>query len=1356
MSSRGETEQLNEQPTYSVVDHSHKDVIHRPFFSYITFSWITPLLKKGSRAPLQEEDLPDLSEKDSAHQTAKPVLEDFWAQYKTYKSTEGSHAPSFTSALVRHFLFRYIVSLVLAGIAVASAIIQPLLISDVVNLLDPTADHSSPIIKTVWGYGLLYFALSVGTAFAAYNKEAMYLDFNVELRAIVIGAVYSKALKLSAKSQQEYGPGTVNSLISTDVLMISKFPKMLAASITCVAQIVLALYLLARLLGVTTILTAGLFVLLTVLTLQFIREFVKCQGQYMKHLDKRTKLLRELIYGMKSLKLEAAEKHEAARIEEPRNEQLKLLKTMTMWFLGVIFAIIIQQDFLPYVTIIGYTQFGGSINASTVFPILGLIAALGEPSGMLGGAVMGTLQAFPSLKRVSKFLLAEEILPHDVPERLALDAKTADLPAITIDRASFSWETTPDAKDLKETSKGSTKANKAGGKKGADKKGAEMQEREKETTSVNTVVVEAEQEAKGETAGSDKPKEAFKLSDITLEIPRGALVAIVGPVGSGKSSLLSAMVGSMRKVGSGSATLVGSIGYCAQDPWVVSGTLEENIRGFSADLSHADVSKAVEAACLTRDIEAFPHGLGTRVGEKGISLSGGQKARTQLCRAIASNADIFLLDDPLAALDAQVGKTIFDKTILGSMKGKTVVLVTHQLHLISKADMVVVLNGGKVAESGTFTELMNLPEGVLANMMKNYAVEGREDEVVQDEPDKEKDGGDLEEIEQALKKFEEQKLIAEDRQQGIVSGAVIWRYFKNGGLLLALFPLLWLPFAVFLAAFGNIIMVIWSDNSWGWSDSQYFQLYWIVGTVKLASNLMSVTCWYVLNYRASKAYHHNALTALVRAPLGWFDGQPAGRIINRMTVDVLQMDLTLSQDLVNLFDCGIMFFSAVVMVAYGTPYILIAFAILSIPSVWAFRFFQGSYRELKRLSSILKSPLSAHCSETFYGIPSIKAYRWEASFVARQEHTTDLASKALLLMDSAKLWISLRMALFTSIIVLTGLILAEVGVVEGSAAGLMLVGLINLASLLNIVLLMISMTEASFNAVERMDYYAGKLPMERQVGTVKVSDAWPQSGAIDIKDLEIRYDSTAAPVLQDLSVSIRAGEKVAVCGRSGAGKSTLMLALFRIVEAYKGSIHVDGQDISELDLDTLRERLQIIPQEPILFSGTFRSNIDRRGKRTDQEIWKALEMAGMKEYISGLPSQLDAEVTEGGANLSSGQRQLIVLSKAILSNAKIIIMDEATASVDHEADERIQEMVSSHFKHCTVVSIAHRLNTIAGFDKVLVLKDGRFVEFDTPHVLLANPESLFADLVEATGQANAALIRDIAARHEAEKNVTEV
>ncbi|KAI8906138.1 P-loop containing nucleoside triphosphate hydrolase protein [Powellomyces hirtus] len=1173
----------------------------------------------------------------------------------------------------------------------------------------------------------------------------MYLDMQVELRAIVVGAVYGKALRLSTKSQQDFGAGTVNSMINADVQLIGSFPMYLTRVITCTVQIILALYLLARLLGVTTSITAGAFVLLSVLTVVCINQFARNQGRYMKALDKRTKLLRELIYGIKSLKLEASEKHEATRIEDARNLQLGDLRRMIGWMFLVFVCVIVQQDFIPTITIIGYTQFGGAINATTVFPILGLLSALMEPSGMLGGSIMRLSQSLPSLKRVSTFLLAEEIRPDETTRRLSLDAANADTPAISLTRANFSWEASTPTDDASDQKIDHTEelAVKDVHTRGSEDKDASM----------NTVVVKEVEEVDG----LDKPKQGFHLSDISLDILRGSLVAIVGPVGSGKSSMLSALVGAMRKTG-GTATVTGSIGYCAQEPWVLSGTLEQNIRGFSGDLSQADVADAVSAVCLDRDIQAFPHGLGTRVGEKGISLSGGQKARLAIGRAIASNPDIYLLDDPLAALDAQVGKTIFEKTICGSMRGKTVLLATHQLHLISKADIVVVLNGGKVAESGSFSELMEIPGGVFANMMKNYAVE----ENVDDGKDTVVEGQSLlpeQEGEKALKEYEEQLAIAEDRQQGLVEFSVVLRYFKTGGFFLALLPLILFPIGIGMNSFAAILMVIWADNEWNWTDDRYFTLYYSIGIVKLFSILLTTVLWFSLGYRASKSYHHNALMALIRAPLGWFDGQPAGRIINRMTTDVLQLDLSLAQDIINLVDTTAMFLANVVIVAYGTPFILILFAVMSIPSVWAFRFFQASYRELKRLSSILKSPLAAHCSETFNGIPSIKAYRWETSFVARQEATTDSANKAILLTDSAKLWISLRMTLLTSVIVLASVMLAEIGVVDGSAAGLMLVGAINLGTLLNVVLLMIGMTEASFNAVERLDYYAGKLPIEKSTGTDKVDDTWPRSGGIVIENLEIRYDTTAesaSPVLQNLSVVIRPEEKVAVCGRSGAGKSTLMLALFRIVEASKGTIRIDGQDISKIDLDTLRDRLQIIPQEPILFSGTFRSNVDRWGKRTDQEIWNALDMAGMKEYISSLPGQLEAEVSEGGSNMSSGQRQLIVLTKAILSNAKIIIMDEATAAVDHEADERIQEMISTHFKHCTVISIAHRLNTIAGFDKVLVLRDGRFVEFDSPHVLLADPSSLFTDLVEASGSANAAVIRDIVARHQAEQDAVEM
>ncbi|KAJ3153087.1 hypothetical protein HDU86_005385 [Geranomyces michiganensis] len=436
---------------------------------------------------------------------------------------------------------------------------------------------------------------------------------------------------------------------------------------------------------------------------------------------------------------------------------------------------------------------------------------------------------------------------------------------------------------------------------------------------------------------------------------------------------------------------------------------------------------------------------------------------------------------------------------------------------------------------------------------------------------------------------------------------------------------------------------------------------------------------------------------------------------------------------------------SVVVLAYGSPYMLILFAVLAAPATALFRYFQASYREVKRLASLLQSPLSAHVSETLGGISTIKNYNWTDSFIRRQEEVTDRSNTAVLLLVAIQFWLLLRLSLLSGFIVFFAMILAGAGLVSSATSGLMLVSAINISTLINNTLRDIGDMEASFNSVERLEHYAYHLPKERSIGTAKVDTAWPSAGAIKFDNFTVGYSIDLPPVIKGLSLDVRPGEHIAIVGRTGAGKTSLCAALFRLMEATSGSIVIDGQDISALDLDVLRKRLVIVPQEPLLFAGTIRSNVDRHAEFSEQAIWHALDLVGMKDFVASQDLKLEAPVSEGGANLSSGQRQLLVLAKSLLiQNLRVLVLDESTAAVDGEGDVRIGDLIRDHFNGTTVICIAHRLASIADFDRVAVMDQGRLVELGTPAELLDRADGEFAGMVAATGPSNAARIRDIA------------
>ncbi|KAL2914282.1 hypothetical protein HK105_206228 [Polyrhizophydium stewartii] len=1327
--------------------------IRRGPISFVTLSWLNPLLQRGARKPLDEKDLPDISDNDKAFAASK-ALASFDARLAAHlASPTTARAPSLAGALFAAFGPFFIGGLLLQAAVVGSTIIRPLLIPQVLRALAyksfPQVDVSGLWTTSIYGLAGILFAFQLLLAIVTYTFESMLVNLGIKVNSAVVGAIYAKALRLSPRSRQAFPEGKISTLASSDAAIIDGFAHSFFVTIGNVVQIALALYYLSHYFGYATWAAIGIFLGFAFVQLGILPFMGAAVDGYMGTLDKRTKVLREFLYGVKIIKYQALEEHFQTSISKVRTNQLVALKKISFVFFGLFFTLVAQQMLVAPASIAVYAAINGKVTAEDIFTGLGLISALIGPSSTILQTLSSVLQITVSYNRVVEFLLAEEVKPDEVSQLLDQDAST-DSTALKMSAATFTWEEArKDDEDEKPKSKRriTKKKQKAAAKAEAEAKAAADAAAATATEAGTDAPAEGAAKKDGD-AESDKPA-PFALHDITLDIPRGSLVAVVGSVGSGKSSFLSALIGGMRKT-AGNSALFGSVAYCAQEPWILTGTIEENIV-FGDDAVRARIPDAIAAACLDRDLEILPNGLGTQIGEKGINLSGGQKARVALARAIARDADIYLLDDPIAALDAHVGKKVFDDAICGVLRGKTVILVTHQLHLLPKVDMVVVLDEGRIVETGAFRELMAREDGALAEIMKDYHFDDAETETAKEAVDAdEADGDKPENLAKVVKAFEEEKAVEEDRRVGAFTFETVRSYFLAGGYwFLGLFI-----FSVVLYAgmdsFIQIYLSLWTSERWAISQSDYLKIYIGINCVMLLSVVINLVANFVGGYASGKALHDRALAGLIRAPMGFFDGQPIGRILNRMTTDVRTLDMQMAMGLINFTANFVMFITSVILVSYAAPYILILFAVILVLAILMFRIYQKSYRELKRLQSIMQSPLVAHISESLNGIPTILAYKVKGRFVSEQQRKMDMSNASTMFISSAQVWLALRLSVMSSTVILLLLVLTGSGTIDSAAIGLALVYAMNLGDALMAFLLFFGQTEAQFNSVERLNHYARNLPAEaaRELSADPKDGAWPTAGALAIRGLEIRYPSRPDhAVIQQLSLDIQPGEKVGVVGRTGSGKSTLMTALFRIMEASKGSIAIDGIDIAALGLKTLRSRLQIIPQEPVLFKGTVRSNLDFATKYTDDELWAALDLVGLKDFVGSLDGKLDAAIEENGANLSMGQRQLMCLCKAILAKPKVLIMDEATASVDAEADKRIQESIETQFAATTVLSIAHRLNTIAAFDRVLVLDTGRIAEFDAPHVLLGRAGSVFGDMVEATGAANAAVIRQIAADH---------
>ncbi|KAL5039787.1 hypothetical protein BDEG_28386 [Batrachochytrium dendrobatidis JEL423] len=1283
--------------------------IKRNIFSFITLSWVTPILRLGRITPLQEKDLPELSNNDKTAATARH-LAPFWKKLRShYADPKNVPLPSFGKSMVAAFFLPFLLILFLTAVLVFLNIARPLMIPQILRVLqlqnDPSASTDGLIHTNRYVVTMTLFSMQLVYVLVIFLIRSLQINLSIKMNSTLVDAIYSKSLYISTKSRQEFSEGKINTLATADAEAIVGFPIGLNNLLADAVQIGLALYYISRVFGYATWVAVGVYLGLTLGQLVAAPFLANQFKNYMAAMDDRTKIIREFLYGIKIIKFQAIESIFLKTINASRLNQLSGLSKLTTMLVWLFSAIIIQQNLVPTASIMVYATLGYPITAENIFGGLALFDALLGPSGSIVSQFASVLQFGVSFKRVRSFIIAEETRPNE--ETVILPSnQTPNGSALEFVNATFTWE--------------SVKAD--------DKK----------------VGTESTKKVKFSPALSESQKAApFSLERITLRIPHGACVAVVGSVGSGKSSFLSALVGGMRKT-SGSSTMYGSVAYCAQEPWIQSGTIEDNIL-FGNDSARLNLQKAVSASCLEHDLELMPNGLGTRIGEKGINLSGGQKSRVALARAISHDADIYLLDDPIAALDAHVGKDVFDNAIRGTLRKKTVILATHQLHLLPKVDMIVLLKNGRILESGTFRELMSKSNSGLSDLMKNYHVDDAEKSnlaVNTADPNASTIG--------RTAKYQNENAVDEDRRVGRVSKATLSSYFASCGKTIVAFCCMMVAVGLLLTTFSRIYLALWTNDKLHLSQKDYRNYYAIIGALDAITFCLVSGFIFFATYRASVIFHNLALNGLMKAPMSFFDSQPVGRILNRMTVDVRSLDMNMAMPFINISGNLVTFVSSIIIVAYSSSYLLLQFSVFSYYAYSMFQYFTTSYRELKRLSSIMKSPLLSHISESLTGVDSIKAFGMQKQFIEQARLKVDMSNSSTMIMSSAQFWLGFRLDMLTVLVIFVLLILAATNVSHPSSLGVALISGLSIGESLNALMQLISQIEASFNSVERLNYYAHELPKEaaRSLPNDPKNGTWPSHGAVSINSLKVSYPNRPDYlVIKDLSINIIPGEKVGVVGRTGSGKSTLMSILCRIMEPNQGIIEIDGINIATLGLDTLRSNIQIIPQEPILFRGTIRSNLSMQSKYSDSEIWKALEMVGLKEYVSALGEKLEDPILENGNNMSVGQRQLMCLCKAILAKPKLLIMDEATASVDSVADSRIQDSIETLFKDTTVLSIAHRLNTIAAFDRVLVLDEGVAVEFDAPHVLLGRKESVFSDLVSATGAVNAAIIRQVASEH---------
>ncbi|CDY63884.1 BnaCnng42820D [Brassica napus] len=831
------------------------------------------------------------------------------------------------------------------------------------------------------------------------------------------------------------------------------------------------------------------------------------------------------------------------------------------------------------------------------------------------------------------------------------------------------------------------------------------------------------------------------LREVSFEVSHGMNVAVCGTVGSGKSSLLSSILGEVPKI-SGTVKVFGSKAYVAQSPWIQSGKVEDNIL-FGKPMEREWYQSVLEACCLNKDLELLPFHDQTVIGERGINLSGGQKQRIQIARALYQDADIYLFDDPFSAVDAHTGSHLFKEVILGVLKDKTVIYVTHQVEFLPEADLILVMKDGKITQAGRYNEILDsgtdFMELVGAHTDALATVDTYEQGCASSESTTNKEDKEAPKLEKdSGNKPRGQLVQQEEREKGKVGFTVYKKYMAlaYGGAVIPIILLVQILFQVL--DIGSNYWMTWvtpvsKDVEPPVSGFTLILVYVVLAIASSLCILVRTLLVSMTGFKMATELFTQMHLRVFRASMSFFDVTPMGRILNRASTDQSVVDLRLPGQFAYAAVAAINILGIMGVMIQVAWLVLIIFIPVVAASSWYRQYYISAARELARLAGISRSPLVHHFSETLSGVTTIRSFDQEPRFLSDIMKLSDCLSRLTFHSTGATEWLCFRLELLSTITFALSLVIVvstPEGTVNPSFAGLAITYALNLNNLQSNLVWTLCELENKMISVERMLQYID-IPSEPSlvIESTRPEKSWPSRGEITISNLQVRYGPHLPMVLHGLTCTFPGGLKTGIVGRTGCGKSTLIQTLFRIVEPTAGEIRIDGIDILTIGLHDLRSRLSIIPQDPTMFEGTVRSNLDPLEEYSDDQIWEALDKCQLGDEVRKKELKLDSSVSENGQNWSVGQRQLVCLGRVLLKRSKVLVLDEATASVDTATDNLIQETLRQHFRDCTVITIAHRISSVIDSDMVLLLDQGLIKEHDSPGRLLEDKSSSFSKLV---------------------------
>ncbi|KAK9324473.1 P-loop containing nucleoside triphosphate hydrolase protein [Lipomyces orientalis] len=1365
------------------------------FISKLYFWWMNDLMKTGYARPLEDNDVPLVE----PNRTAKVMTEKFLANLEKHKQ-KGHKKNLVVRAINDTFFFdvwyAFFCRCCVDGLQMSTPQLSRRIIYYVADAYMGRPAHVGHGIGLVIGLTAMVVVASI------LQQQYFYSASRVgsHARTTLINALYRKSLVLSNKARLEYTNGKITNLMSTDTYRV-EFAAMFFHFLTdSPIPIVLCIVFLLVNIGYPALCGIAMLIIAAPILGRVTRIIARRRVRSTVFTDQRIRLMQELLTSMRIIKFFAWEPAYLDRLSKIRFSEIKLVRFLLVLRSGLFAVSMTVPIFASMLAFVVLSVTGHALDPAKVFASLSLFNMLRMPLMVIPVGLSTATDAYVALQRIEKMLLEEEITGIVVADDTLDDA-------IEVTNASFEWDEDPESfrKRLEEEKKNAGKKPQFGarpgfgpGGRGPGGRGPPGQQKKKDrkflsflsrrskpksdpmkekdekenqlsrvisVESAHAVGVDASPEvelANIESVEEDDADDDFQftgLHNLNFTIKKGELIVIAGFIGSGKTSLLASLVGEMKQTG-GTVRLGGKVAYCPQ-PWIMNATLRDNIL-FGREFDPERYNKVVADCALEHDISVLPAGDMTEIGERGINISGGQKSRISLARAAYFDSDIIILDDVLSAVDPHVGRHLVDDCICGLLDGKTRLLATHQLHVLPRADRIIFMDGKGGLTIGTYDELMtSCPKfAQLTKFGSSQQNKKSEDQEVEEEDIiiKEKPGVAARANGIAGKGGKLMK--AEERQTDSVSLKVYKAYYAAAGgkyLSWGVAPLIVLMAGCVtgLQIVTNLWLSFWTADRFHESKGFYIGLYVCIGLLSAIGFFMLgwATTW--AGSRASVTMNLAATNKVMRAPMSFFDTNPIGRIINRFSNDVESMDNTLT-DANRLFLIGITGIIGILVLIIAYLYwFAVALVPLLILYYYATAYYRASAVEIKRLDSNARSTVFSHFSETLTGLTSVRAYNEQERFVNRMETQLDYMNRFSYVILGNQRWLSVRLeSVAVTLVFVTG-ILAVVARfnVSPSSIGLVLSYCTTLSLQMAMVIKQLADVENHMNAAERVHYYITELPSEApyEIPEAKPRPTWPEKGAIEMQNVFLKYRPELPYVLKGITLSIKGGEKVGICGRTGAGKSSIMAALYRLSEISEGKFFIDGVDISSIGLHDLRTKLAIIPQDPVLFKGTIRSNLDPFNSYTDSQLWDALRRSGLLNDQSASPRSsepqglgkfhLDSTVDDEGLNFSLGERQLLALARALVRQFQILVLDEATSSVDYQTDAQIQQIIVREFSHCTILCIAHRLKTIINYDKILVLDAGTVAEFDTPWNLFKDESSIFRSLCEKSSIGDADFVR---------------